>query len=778
MLGFRLDGSSLCRNGTGMRGSLRGSCALAWALLPATALANAPLDAEAQVAVEKAMRAACAVRGLALQRPVQVRPMQQFGGGYTAGVGSVSWEEKYAKTWRDGWCALGIYCATPDDATAAAPAAPGSSPLRGPEGLYDFDKNTLFVRTTKLAASTVAHETVHALQYQNFPHLSAAHPWDNRDLAAATAAAIEGDAHVVGASFDPASRRYWCSMDPRRVDANFMNWRGWRADSFWAHEGFPHVFGPPRLLQLWLDDGNAGANRLLRSPPLSTQAVLKPEATGPVRFIRLPDNLLSSKLRERGCREGLVNTAGVVGIWGLLLHHGDRDAKNENAPELLDAWSGDRFRHIACPGKRGDELAWVTHWRSAAAALEFATRLRGIATAAANYGGVLSTALEPVVYDTTVVATTHGLDDAVSDLARAETQQFANYRAWFASGCFPNAKCYEHTPSAVPKTHRRNAYVCARIPPAEHSFFAWLQRIRQARERLPAASADVHALLAESAELAAFCTLNGVRNSDLAQACRAVVVGIAHWSTWQRDSHWQRLPHCADASELRGWLHTTYHADAQRPFASTATFAGIYGPALAARTFANRGIAGLRELLANPPLATRRYLPPASADLPPADVDAVSFLRFPAETLATHGCTVASSDVLGALSIWALLLDYGELSNDRTPPDWLRHWRGDRRAYIRCADSEGWIWASHWQSEAAAEAFANHYATLDGHAAETELPARRVDVRAQTAWLVPAALKPIAAALADGLEIKPFSSFQEWTTSGCFPQSACNQTAR
>lgn len=729
--------------------------------------------AEVPADVAQTMQAACAVRGLALREPVRVQPMAQFEGGYTAGVGSVSWEAEYAETWRSGWCALGIYCAQPNDsATATGDTSAAKSPLAGPAGLYDFEKNTLFVRMASLASSTIAHETVHALQYQNFPGLNAAHLWDNRDLAAAAATAIEGDAHMVGTFFDPTSRRYWCSMDPRHIDASFVSWRGWRADSFWAHEGFAHVFGPPRMLQRWLDDGQQGADRLLRTPPLSTLAVLRPQSAGVVDFTRMPPGLLTTKLRQRGCQEGLANTAGAVGIWGLLLRHGDADATPERMPEFLQQWRGDRFRHIACAGELDDELAWLTRWRSAAAAQEFATRLGAIADRASLHGGVLSSPLVPIVRNQTVVAATRGLAAAVDELANAETRQFANYRDWLASGCFPNDECYEMPQSRPPDG--QSQFSCQETTSPRRPFLDWLQRVRHARQSARATPAEVDAVLRESAQLASFCTLNALRNSDLAQACRAVVAGVAHWSTWQRDANWRLLPHCGDRTELRDWMRTTYHQDADRPYASAATFADIYGTAQVAWTFASAGTAGLHELLAEPPLTTKRYLAPESGN-------GVTILRLPEQHLAALGCSVESSNVLGMRWIWNLLLDYGQLPEDDTPPDWLRHWQGDRHAYLRCVTrgiaGEGWIWAIRWQNKAAARSFATAYAALADHARETGLPAQRVQLRGRITWLVPDALRRLEPTLADGLEVKRFATFQDWKAGGCFPQTECNRAA-
>ena len=382
--------------------------------------------------VDAAIAAACAVRGLAAHEPLNVRPMADFQGGYTAGVGNVEWEDDHAEQWRSGWCALGVYCAKKRPTGNAA----SKNPMQGPAGLFDVEQNVLYVRAVASpdALDTVAHETTHALQFQNFPQLRSAHLWYNRDLAAAANAAIEGDAHIVGWFFNQAERLYTCSMAPGHATSNRVRRRGWHPHSLWAHEGFPHVFGPELALERWL----AGGTRIddwLREPPLATLDVLRPERTPEVDFIRLADDLLAAKLTDGDCAAGLANTAGALGIWGLLAQHGNADA--EQFPTFIEHWRGDRFRHIACAGEADDELAWVSRWRSAEAAHEFATRYRAIAASVLAHGAVLSAAPTPFVYDTTVVAATPGLHEAAPRLAAAPVRTFSPLRRLGRRRLFP-----------------------------------------------------------------------------------------------------------------------------------------------------------------------------------------------------------------------------------------------------------------------------------------------------------------------------------------------------
>ena len=706
----------------------------------------------------------CATRGLALHRPLAVRPMSAFEGGYTAGVGSVVWEAEDARTWREGWCALGVYCAAAP--AAAGKAGGGSSPLAGPRGLYDHERATLFVAADggAVPAAAIAHETTHALQHQNYPQLAAIHLWHNRDLAAAANAALEGDAHLVGAAFDPLWRLSLCSMNPRHATANLQRLWRWRADNFWAHEGFPHVFGPGLALRRQLAGGNAGANELVQAPPLATRTVLAPDASDGVAFIDLSVDVDAKGLAERSCQPGLANTAGAVGIWGLLLQHGAEDVAATAMPDFLEAWLGDRFVHLACDGDQGDELAWLTQWRSAEAAQAFLQRYRQVAAVATAHGKVLNTTPTAARRGEQVLVATAGLRQQRAALFDAPRKVFHSYGEWTAANCYPQAQCEP----APPVAEAGATQTCDDATPSSR-LADWIGRIRDARAqyRLPT-PAEQTELANQAAELATFCIRNSLRNSDLALACRAVVTGIRHWQGWQADTSWQLLPHCATPAELKEWLRSGYHADVLRPLAATESFASLYGAPFAAAAFAGGGMAGLRQLLANPPLSTAPLL-----GLPPTEI---GFARLPEAALAEAGCTVSADDVRGPFAIWTLLLDYGGGFAADAPPPLLAHWRGDRQFYLRCGDDAGWVWASRWQSRGAARQFAAHYADLDATVAETGLPPGPPRRRGRMVLAAPSAWSSKAARIADALTWETSRDWRDWTAAGCLPQKACRGT--
>ena len=731
-----------------------------WARLCAGLLSVGAIGAYAQLAwradVDATIASACGVRGLAASAPLDVRPMVDFQGGYTAGVGNIVWEQDHAERWRAGWCALGAYCVK---ARAGGDAA-GKSPMQGPAGLFDVDQNVLYVRDVASADAqrAVAHEATHALQYQNYPALRSVHLWYNRDLAAAANAATEGDAHIVGTFFDDARRRYLCSMAPNHATANRIRSRGWQPHALWAYEGFPHVFGPERALEMWL----AGGDRVddwLREPPLATIAVLRPERPPEVDFIDLGVEVVRAELAGRDCVAGLANTAGALGIWGLLVQHGNADAALW--PAFIDHWRGDRFLHIACAGDANDEFAWVSRWHDRTAASEFAAHFRAIAAAAQVHGEVLDSAATAFVKDATVVVATPALHAAVPHLAAARVRTFSRFSKWVASGCFPQDECYSG--EAAKPTAATSRHLCAERTARPARFDAWLGRIRSARAAAPAPQAELDAALAAAGELAKFCAVNRANNADWAQACRAAYYGIRYQAQLRKDPNWQLLPHCASEAEMRDWYRATYYADAERPSSGEELFHQVYGPALAGRRLAEGGIKALAALAADPPLSTLAIFKPGS--------NAVDFMRLPHAGLAALGCKVAASSVQGVLSTWHQLLEDGASAQQPAPPAFLFDWQGDRQVILRCAEQEGWISVSRWASEASARTFAASAASnADSFTLES-------GAGVHTVWISPPALaaaKEVQRVLREGLEVRSYSTFAAWRADGCFPQADCN----
>lgn len=719
--------------------------------------------------VDRTIAETCAIRQLPMKRPVEVRPMATFEGGYTKGIGSTVWEEQYAQAWRDGWCAVGVYC----ESSNRADGDSRNSPYR-PRGLYDHSANVLYVDVeADDYEGTVAHEFTHALQHQNFPALNALHLWYNRDLAAAGNAVIEGGAHVVGWSFRPNQRARLCMATPDEDGSRQPRWWNWAPDDFKAHEMFPHAFGPAISLEALLAGGTEGLDALLANPPLSTLAVLRPALAGPVDFIRLPVAELVAALAGRNCEVGLRNTVGAVGIWGLFSLHGI--APDDRPPKFVDEWAGDRFAHLSCPNARDDEFAWLTRWRTAEAAAEFAQRFRAMAPRIVSYGNVLGGVPKAVERDRSVIVATPGLAGTLDRLVESDVRAFSRYDDWIASGCYPQDACYD--------PDRRRGGPGQRGTPADNScpsdaappaaFSDWLSRVRRARDPSARRIPDAESLAEAAGSLAVFCATNAVRNSDLKNACRASYGSVGYLVRLDADPEWQQLPACLGSQDYRAWLESNYYTDADRPFASTAIAPTTYGAALAAGALETSGPAGLRTLLDSPPLSTLAMLRP--------DLSApVVFIRMPEAELAERGCRVGATDSQGVLGIWNLLMDYGEAPEEEALPAFLLDWRGDRQSFIRCGDDgaspePGWVWISRWASPRAAETFANHYRAIAPDAAEeTGFPAfARLDIEQNAVWIVAPSLDGLAPVLKERLEMRAYSGFREWVADDCFPQVDC-----
>ncbi len=709
-----------------------------------------------------AVEQSCAMRRLALQWPVRVRPMAEFGAGYTPGIGSVTWETGHAEVWRTGWCAVGIYC-TPETAARTADA----KRFEAPRGLYSHRHATIYVREPRAdtaTAATVAHEAVHALQSQNFPDLAAAHLWFNRDLSAAVDAVAEGDAHLVGWSFEPSRRRHMCSMDAGQATRLHRDWWQWAPHQVNALEGFPHVFGPEFVLSQLLRDENA-PSALLRAPPLSTLAVLRPDRAGPVEFISLPPTLAATVARETGklCAAGLANTVGVVGIWGLLALSDDTVAAE--LPDFLLDWAGDGFVHLRCDAADGDtapapndELAWLTHWRTSAAALEFARRFEQVAVAAATNGGVLGAPAKATARGRNVVVTTPGLKAAKRMILRSRRSQFADYGSWVAGGCFPADDCQKAPATGAP-ADGEEGFTCAAGSTSAAPFADWLRRVRTVRAM--AAKPDALApALAEVGRQAVFCAVNARRNADLLAGCRAMRFGVRYLAALADNAHWRWLPFCTDGDGFRAQLRRWLDDSAPHRRLDPGRELNLDAAARVAGAFAQGGTAQVLRLAAAPPLSTLHWLDAEFRG-------AVDFLHLPQSVLQTRGCELLATDVVGVRGLWAMLGPHDAAVDAAKLPPVLRAWRGDRQWYVRCDDREGWIWALRWANNAAARAFA-----AAGPLAGADYGHGEVDGR--TVWFAPEALASVKTLAKDHVRSRAFATFGEWQAAGCYPQSACD----
>jgi len=130
--------------------------------------------------------------------------------------------------------------------------------------------------------------------------------------------------------------------------------------------------------------------------------------------------------------------AGALTI-GVIFEDHEGEAREPGLEELLEDWRGDRFVHARC-GEQW-EFAWLTRWRSPAAAAAFATRYAGIADSIAA-AAPLSGRPSLTHVGSTVFVHTPGLEPDVSYLIDdSEIRTYQTLDDWLADACFPESPC-------------------------------------------------------------------------------------------------------------------------------------------------------------------------------------------------------------------------------------------------------------------------------------------------------------------------------------------------
>ena len=316
-------------------------------------------------------------------------------------------------------------------------------------GLYDPHTETMYVVRSgpddDYQAATIIHELVHALQHQHFPELFAVQQTlrHNDDLVSALSTAIEGDASLT-----------MLARLPRR-DRSVLT-AGLLREVMLLDIQYPEgkLAEVPRLLRVSLlfgyahgtslaavhyeRAGNAGLDQFLRDPPIATVNALEPDQPVAVEFVSLPLEPLGEALAARGCSLGHHNVAGALTVGVIFEDHEGQD-RAPGLDLLLADWKGDRFVHARC----GDqwELAWLTRWRSEAAANAFASRYRGIAASIA-VAAPLSGEPELMRAGRTVLVYTPGLVAELElILDGAEIRRYPSLASWIGDDCFTESPC-------------------------------------------------------------------------------------------------------------------------------------------------------------------------------------------------------------------------------------------------------------------------------------------------------------------------------------------------
>ncbi len=312
-------------------------------------------------------------------------------------------------------------------------------------GVYVSREKTLFVRqefatTDGEGSLIVLHEMVHALQDQHFPRTFAllGELRHQEDLVTAITSVLEGDATLATLYGHESGGGRELPIAEHERDLMLAELRRSAAGSsvpllLRASLVFPYAHGTVHAARTFAAEGNAGLDRSLEDPPLSSRDVLA-GSREPVEFVELPLEQIGRDVRAHGCEPGHHDVAGALRIGVLFEAHG----AELPAPLPLE-WRGDRFLHLRCPG--APELFWVVRFAAPSAAADFARHYQGISEEVARWAGHAGA---PRVR-------AHGRDVAIVTpladlfarpwLARTRFHAHGHLADWLANGCPGEPAC-------------------------------------------------------------------------------------------------------------------------------------------------------------------------------------------------------------------------------------------------------------------------------------------------------------------------------------------------
>lgn len=233
-------------------------------------------------------------------------------------------------------------------------------------GFYDPDGRCLFLTedaSFEDDVSTIYHEVAHALQDQTFDLRSLRrHVAGESDREAAIAAVTEGDATAV--SIAATEDRPWTSLRwPREIRRGLPRGHRRPGDPLAAHLEhtlrFTYADGLALVQRRYRAGGWNAVNELLRSPPRSTEEVLRLGSDG---ADLTPDRVRVSRpgALESSCRLAHEDTLGRVVLESAMT----RWATPEDARTATTGWGGDRaLLYENCPVVGLRMLLVATVWR-------------------------------------------------------------------------------------------------------------------------------------------------------------------------------------------------------------------------------------------------------------------------------------------------------------------------------------------------------------------------------------------------------------------------------
>lgn len=165
--------------------------------------------------------------------------------------------------------------------------------------------------------------------------------------------------------------------------------------------------------------------RVLASPPASTEQVIHVESRGRRAFLAIDLSDFATLLETMGCRVLYQDTMGelVLSLWL-------RSLDSTTDPSVWEGWDGDRWIAAKCANSR--EVAWFTSWDTEQDAYEFERKF-GVITADFQQRANLKSPLAAERHGREVVVASGGLWPEIGQLKRLASRARVTTRAEVAA---------------------------------------------------------------------------------------------------------------------------------------------------------------------------------------------------------------------------------------------------------------------------------------------------------------------------------------------------------
>lgn len=247
-------------------------------------------------------------------------------------------------------------------------------------GFYDCKDKKLYISKAmpeEIRPFILTHETVHALQDQNF-NLADFLPreFDNSDLATARASLAEGDATITSYDFqfrtvgqDIKNMPDMSGLFREAVEINFKNNPGFARYSPFLQEQilFPYLQGSSFVHKILQNYSYDKLNEIYKDPPSSTEQILHIEKYIFKRDTPLYITIKITNEQLPGYSRIYSNRWGEYSIYSYLKqYHGMLLAKAAS-----EGWGGDQITGYENTESKKILLSWVTAWDTEKDAEEF-----------------------------------------------------------------------------------------------------------------------------------------------------------------------------------------------------------------------------------------------------------------------------------------------------------------------------------------------------------------------------------------------------------------------